>query len=53
MIRFWISEDGATLVEYGMLVLTMTIAGLIASRLGFMVNDFYNMVSATLVSVLG
>jgi len=52
MMRFWTDEEGATMVEYGMLVLTMTIAGLIVSRLGFLVDDFYNAVSSTLASVL-
>jgi Flp pilus assembly pilin Flp len=50
--RFWTEEDGATMVEYGMLVLMMTIAGLIVSRLGEMTNVFYNTVSATIASVL-
>jgi hypothetical protein len=40
------------MVEYGMLVLMMTIAGLIVSRLGEMTNVFYNTVSATIASVL-
>jgi Flp pilus assembly pilin Flp len=51
-MRFWIDEEGATMVEYGMLVLTMTIAGLIVSRLGFLTKEFYDTVSATLASVL-
>lgn len=52
MTRFWTDEEGATMVEYGMLVLTMTIAGLIVSRLGFLANEFYNVVSDTIASVL-
>jgi len=51
-MRFWIDEEGATMVEYGMLVLTMAIAGLIVSRIGFLTQEFYDAVSATLASVL-
>jgi Flp pilus assembly pilin Flp len=52
MSIFWIDEDGATMVEYGILVLTITIAGLIVSRLSEVTNTFYNTVSATIASVL-
>ena len=51
MARFWTNEDGATMVEYGMLVVLLAIAGLIVSRLGFVINDFYNRVSGIIASI--
>lgn len=52
MTGFWTSEDGATMVEYGMLVLMMAIAGLIVSRLGFLTSEFYDMFSGMVAAVL-
>ncbi len=50
---FWIDEDGATAIEYGLLasLIALAIVGG-ATALGGSINDLFNTVSTTLDGVL-